>query len=101
MKKRKVYEIYVDYMLSRLPEMKEMRFKGDYTACVELIDFMDVINNAGLTERQREIFEYLFIKDWTHEYTAEVLRTSRPYVTKEKNNIVNKLVDKLIEKVGD
>ncbi|MDQ0166631.1 sigma factor-like helix-turn-helix DNA-binding protein [Bacillus horti] len=46
------------------------RYTGDYTASDILLDLDYAISLANLTQRQKELLEYLFEMDFTQEETA-------------------------------
>ena len=53
-------------MLSQIHHVRESRFiRGDYEASVLLLDFEKSMEEAGLTERQKQVIYQVFEKDLT------------------------------------
>lgn len=83
----------VTNLLKDIHELREKRFRGTDTtflSCV-LVDFERLLEDAGLTTRQKETLYYIFELDLTQEETAERMGVSQ--------QAVKKLIDRAIAKI--
>lgn len=76
--KRRIY----DYMT---PE------RDDYVIPTQYLDLYSAIDNAGLTERQRQAIELVYFEGMTQEVAADVMGVSQPAVAKFERIALAKL----------
>ena len=78
-------------LLDRIHYVREARFaRGDYAACTLLLDLDSSIENAGLTDRQRQVIDLIFEQDLTQVDAAKRLGISQQGVADHlKNAITN------------
>lgn len=84
------YGIYA--LLYHLHYIREMRFtRGDFDACNLLIDLAESLEDANLTERQREVLYYVFVHDMTQGDTAHLLQISQQAVSDHVYSAIAKI----------
>lgn len=78
-------------LLDRIHYVREARFaRGDYAACTLLLDLESAIENAGLTERQRQVIDLIFEQDMTQVEASKHMGISQQGVADHlKNAITN------------
>lgn len=87
------------FLLSLIPYLQERKYLGDYHASDTLCDLLDAVERAGLTVRQREVYEYVFLKGKTLRETANIMGLHLTTVARQEKGVVKKLAA-LIDK-GD
>jgi RNA polymerase sigma factor (sigma-70 family) len=72
----------VRLLLSDYHALDSRRFKGDYAASDLLIDLHTAIERAGLTERQREVLDYVYFRQYNQTETARELGIKQTHVSR-------------------
>jgi DNA-directed RNA polymerase specialized sigma24 family protein len=72
----------VRLLLSDYHALDSRRFKGDYAACDVLIDLHTAIERAGLTNRQREVLDYIYFRQYNQTETARELGIKQTHVSR-------------------
>lgn len=67
----------VEMLLSLIPYYSERQYSGNYYDNDDLNDIHAAIERAGLTDKQREALELVYIKDQTYEDAAKLVGVSR------------------------
>lgn len=94
----KPYGVYA--LFSNIHYIREMRFlKGDFDACILLIDLDIAIAEADLTKRQREVLYWVFEKDLTQQEVAAKLGISQQAVSDHINSAIRKIA--FINRLGE
>jgi len=79
-------------VLSQFHRIRETRFiRGDYDAALLLLDFYQSIQEANLTDRQREVIYNVFVLDLTQQEVAKILAISQQAVSEHVNSVVQKV----------
>jgi len=90
MKQRK-YTDKVKDLLSQYHEFKALQDVGDYKATDILIDLHIAIKRAGLTQKQREVFDMVIVKDMSQKTVAKLLNISEMSVSNRMAYVVVKI----------
>jgi RNA polymerase sigma factor (sigma-70 family) len=72
----------VRLLLSDYHALDSRRFKGDYAASDLLIDLHTAIERAGLTDRQREVLDYIYFRQYNQTETARELGIKQTHVSR-------------------
>jgi peroxiredoxin len=72
-------------LLSDYHALINRQYQGDYAAVDILVDLMRAIARAGLTDRQRQAIELVFVKDLTQEEAGKWMGATK--------QTVNRLID--------
>lgn len=65
--------------------------QGNTDAVVLITDMKEATKKANLTEQQKKVFFYRFLREYTQDEVAEVMRISQQAVSKHEELIVLKL----------
>ena len=85
------YTDKVRRLLSQYNELKQRQYAGDYDAVDTLIDLDIAIKRAGMTNKQREAFDAVFIEGNTQKDVASRLGISEKAVSLRLAFAVTKL----------
>jgi DNA-directed RNA polymerase specialized sigma24 family protein len=68
--------------------------KGDYDALHVMIDFKDAVDNANLTQKQKDALHYVYDLGYTQEDAADALGYA-------SHTAVNNLIDRAINRIAE
>jgi RNA polymerase sigma factor (sigma-70 family) len=80
-------------LLCSIHQVGEKRYyEGDYDACNLLIDLELAIEQAGISEKQKEIIHLLYYKGFTQKEASQITGSSQQAVLDRKKNAIKKLI---------
>lgn len=86
----RAYGVYA--VLAHIHYLRESRFlRGDYEASILLLDFYESLEDANLTQRQRQILHLVFEEDLTQQEVAMLLNISQQAVSDHVGTAVKKI----------
>lgn len=83
----------VRLLLSEYHALQERQYQGDTDAIILLADLSTAINTAGLTDRQRQALNLVYVEDLTQAKAGEILGIA------QKN--VSEAVDRAVEAIAE
>lgn len=85
------YTDKVRRLLGQYDKLKERQYTGDYDAVDTLIDLEIAIDRAGMTSKQRQAFDLVFIEGNEQKAVAKTLGISEPALSYRLAFAVSKL----------
>ncbi|MEI4802001.1 sigma factor-like helix-turn-helix DNA-binding protein [Bacillus sp. FJAT-51639] len=79
-------------LLRHLLYMQERRYNGDYAASDVLMDMETAVENADLTDRQRQVLRLVYFEDMKQRDVAVLLGITAPTVNLYKCLLAQKIV---------
>ena len=83
----------VRLLLSEYHALVGRQFQGDYDAVVLLTDLATAIDQAGLTDRQRQALNLVYVEDLTQAKAGEAMGIGQQNV----DNYIDNAIDKIAE----
>ena len=81
----------VRLLLSEYHALQERQYQGDVDAIILLADLETAISTAGLTDRQRQALNLVYVEDLTQAKAGEAMGISRISVLEHVEDAVNKI----------
>ena len=82
----------VSALLQNIHYIREMRFtRGDYDASILLIDFVDSLHEAELTDRQKFVLQLIFIEGKSQYEVARKLNITQQAVSDHINSAIARI----------
>lgn len=85
------YTDKVRRLLAQYHDLKARQDVGDFGATDILIDLHYAIKRAGMTQKQREAFDAVFMRGWAQKDVARALGVTEPALTYRLSAAVVKL----------
>lgn len=83
----------VRLLLSEYHALQERQYQGDVDAIILLADLETAISTAGLTDRQRQALNLVYVEDLTQAKAGEAMGLDKPGV----NNLLDRAIDAITE----
>jgi RNA polymerase sigma factor (sigma-70 family) len=86
----------VQSILERFYRFQSLKEKGNVDAIITMIDIIEAIKKCEFTERQKQVFFYHFLREYTLEEVAEKLQITKQSVQEHKERTVTKVYKALV-----
>lgn len=83
----------VRLLLSEYHSLQERQYQGDVDAIILLADLETAISLAGLTDRQRQALNLVYVEDLTQAKAGEAMGIGRQAVLGHVEEAVNKIAE--------
>jgi DNA-directed RNA polymerase specialized sigma24 family protein len=83
----------VKLLLSEYHALQARQYQGDVDAIILLADLETAISTAGLTDRQRQALNLVYVEDLTQAKAGEAMGLDKPGV----NNLLDRAIDAITE----
>lgn len=81
----------IQKILERLPHFEKVKENGNVDAIIILVDIEQAIKKCKLSDKQKFIYHYHFVLQYTLDEISKLMNVSRPAIIKQKKSIVNKI----------